>query len=190
MKSVASKSDMPSYGGILDKSGRISINTDLYKAFGVDSVKAPSKIEEVVQKMEEEKVQEGKEKDYDPERELPVEDGASRRPQVFYGSSLNMDAIQNQLLDSMANKAKHNKPVPASQLPGFDPNDPRGQTKPSQNQIVDRKVSIYDVLKQKQKLRKEIDEQAPKQANPPQLGGDQLLKSGQQQLHPEQPKKD
>lgn len=41
MKSVASKSDMPTYAGMLDRSGRISINTDVYRAFGVESVRPP-----------------------------------------------------------------------------------------------------------------------------------------------------
>ena len=81
MRSVASKSDMPSYAGILDRTGKISINTELYNAFGIESAQAPSKHEEPqAAKVEEEPAQEEyKEKDYDPERQLPVVDGSSRK---------------------------------------------------------------------------------------------------------------
>lgn len=58
-----------------------------------------------------------------------------------------MGAVQNKLLESMATKEKHNQPKPEPEAPGFDPNDPHGQLQPTQNQIMERKVSIYDILR-------------------------------------------
>ena len=55
--------------------------------------------------------------------------------------------MQNQLLESVAAKERHNQAMPASEAPGFDPNDPHGQLQPTQNQIMERKVSIYEILK-------------------------------------------
>lgn len=155
MRSVASKSDMPSYGGILDRSGAISINTDVYKAFGVESVKARPAEPPAAKIEEEEAPADDKAKDFDPARELPLEDSAARRPQAFLGSALNVGAVQNALLASMANQEP--------QRPGAagGPAGPR----PGQGQVADRKVSIYDLLKQKQKMRREIE--AKEQAQPP-----------------------
>lgn len=106
MRSVASKSDMPSYAGILDRTGKISINTELFKAFGVESVQAPSKYEAPQAAKAEEKPaqEEHKEKDHDPDRQLPVVDGSNRKAQVYHGSALNMGAVQSKLLESMATK--------------------------------------------------------------------------------------
>lgn len=71
---------------------------------------------------------------------------------------MNVGAVQDKLLEGMAATEKHNAPVPASELPGFDPNDPFRQMQPSQGQRMERKVSIYDILKHKQKMRRELEQ--------------------------------
>lgn len=72
MKSNAEKEDVISLTNILNQTGKISINTDLYKAFGLDNAdqgdtkpryEAPKASEETEKKPV---VEENKEKDYDP----------------------------------------------------------------------------------------------------------------------------
>jgi len=123
---------------------------------------------------------------------LQVVDQAPK-PQKFFGDQLSLGAVQGKLLAGLKGQAPHNKPTPLANMPDYDPNDPLNRLKPSNNQLMQRKLSIYDILKQKKQMRQELEAKAGQAA---QATGAQkkdgedregkLVNAGKQQVFPNQ----